>query len=47
MQNHILQMLALIAMEEPYNLTAKFIRDEKLKVLQALEILTRKNYPLG
>jgi glucose-6-phosphate 1-dehydrogenase len=33
-------MLALIAMEEPYNLTAEFIRDEKLKVLQALEPFT-------
>jgi len=40
LQNHILQMLALIAMDEPYNLTAKLIRDEKLKVLQALEPLT-------
>ncbi|MEK7161389.1 MAG: glucose-6-phosphate dehydrogenase [Patescibacteria group bacterium] len=45
LQNHILQMLALIAMEEPYNLTAKFIRDEKLKVLQALEILTPEKLP--
>lgn len=37
LQNHILQMLALIAMDEPYNLTADLIRDEKLKVLKALE----------
>ena len=40
LQNHILQMLALIAMEEPYNLTAEFIRNEKLKVLQAVELFT-------
>lgn len=40
LQNHIIQMLALIAMEEPYNLTAEFIRNEKLKVLQALEPFT-------
>jgi glucose-6-phosphate 1-dehydrogenase len=40
LQNHILQMLALIAMDEPYNLTAEFIRNEKLKVLQALEPFT-------
>jgi glucose-6-phosphate 1-dehydrogenase len=39
LQNHILQMLALIAMDEPRNLTAEFIRDEKLKILQALEPL--------
>ena len=30
-------MLALIAMEEPYNLTAELIRDEKIKVLEAIE----------
>lgn len=42
LQNHILQMLALIAMEEPYNLTAENIRDEKLKILQALEPLTKE-----
>jgi glucose-6-phosphate 1-dehydrogenase len=35
-QNHMLQMLALVAMEEPKNLTAEFIRDEKVKVLQSL-----------
>ncbi len=40
LQNHILQMLALIAMEEPYNLTAEFIRNEKLKILKALEPLS-------
>jgi glucose-6-phosphate 1-dehydrogenase len=40
LQNHILQMLALIAMEEPYNLTAEFIRNEKLKVLQSIEPFT-------
>ena len=40
LQNHILQMLALIAMDEPYNLTAEFIRNEKMKVLRALEPLT-------
>lgn len=40
LQNHILQMLALIAMDEPYKLTAEFIRDEKIKVLQALEPFT-------
>ncbi len=40
LQNHILQMLALIAMDEPYNLTAAMIRDEKLRVLLALEPFT-------
>lgn len=46
LQNHILQMLALIAMDEPYNLTAEFIRNEKLKVLQALEPLAKEKLPM-
>jgi glucose-6-phosphate 1-dehydrogenase len=46
LQNHILQMLALIAMDEPYNLTAQMIRDEKLKVLKALEPLSPEKLPL-
>ena len=35
MQNHLLQMVALVAMEQPLNLTAEHIRQEKLKVLNA------------
>lgn len=35
-QNHVLQMLSLIAMDEPYNLTEEMIRDEKLRALEAL-----------
>ncbi len=46
LQNHILQMLALICMDEPYNLTADFIRDEKMQVLKALEVLTPEKLPL-
>jgi glucose-6-phosphate 1-dehydrogenase len=45
LQNHILQMLALICMDEPYNFTADFIRNEKLKVLRALEPLTKEKLP--
>jgi glucose-6-phosphate 1-dehydrogenase len=33
MQNHLLQILTLIAMEEPYSLTSEAIRDEKVRVL--------------
>lgn len=36
MQNHILQLLCLVTMEPPSNLTADAIRNEKLKVLQAI-----------
>jgi glucose-6-phosphate 1-dehydrogenase len=35
-QNHILQLLTLVAMEPPRSLDADVIRDEKLEVLQSL-----------
>lgn len=35
-QNHILQMLALVTMDEPKELLENHIRDEKLKILQSL-----------
>ncbi|MAZ37572.1 MAG: glucose-6-phosphate dehydrogenase [Crocinitomicaceae bacterium] len=39
-QNHLLQLLCLIAMEPPVNLEADEVRDEKLKVLKALRFYT-------
>lgn len=36
-QNHILQLLCLVAMEPPVSLEADAVRDEKLKVLKALD----------
>lgn len=38
-QNHLLQLLCLIAMDPPSNLDADAIRDEKVKVLKALKPL--------
>ena len=35
-QNHLLQLLALVAMEPPRSLDADVVRDEKLEVLQSL-----------
>jgi glucose-6-phosphate 1-dehydrogenase len=35
-QNHLLQLLCLVAMEPPASLTADAVRDEKRKVLQSL-----------
>ena len=35
-QNHMLQLLTLIAMEPPYSLEADVVRDEKLEVLKSL-----------
>lgn len=36
MQNHMMQLLSLVAMEPPVNLKADSIRDEKVKVLEAI-----------
>lgn len=40
LQNHLLQLVALVAMEPPASLSPKAIRDEKVKVLHALRPLT-------
>ncbi|GHE83255.1 glucose-6-phosphate dehydrogenase [Thalassotalea profundi] len=42
-QNHLLQILSLLAMEPPADLGADSIRDEKLKVIRALVPITRQN----
>ena len=39
-QNHMLQLLALVAMEPPGSFDANSVRDEKVKVLRALRQLT-------
>lgn len=41
-QNHLLQLLCLIAMEPPYRFEADAVRDEKLKVLHSLRRLEGK-----
>lgn len=42
-QNHLLQILTLVAMEPPVNIAGDSIRNEKLKVLKALRPITRDN----
>jgi len=42
-QNHMLQLVCLIAMEAPSSLNHDAIRDEKLKVLRALRPITSDN----
>ncbi|GAB4069269.1 glucose-6-phosphate dehydrogenase [Ancylobacter sonchi] len=42
-QNHILQLLCLVAMEPPSSLDADAVRDEKLKVLRALKPIDDQN----
>jgi len=41
-QNHVLQLLSLIAMEPPASFDAQSIRDEKVKVLRSLEPMSAK-----
>lgn len=42
-QNHLVQLLCLLAMEPPYKFDADALRDEKLKVLRSLRPLTGRN----
>lgn len=42
-QNHLMQLLALIAMEQPADLSANAIRDERAKVIQAIRKPTAKD----
>lgn len=43
LQNHLLQLLCIVAMEPPASLDADTIRSEKLKVLQSLKPLTKES----
>jgi glucose-6-phosphate 1-dehydrogenase len=47
MQNHLLQMVALLAMEQPVNEHSKALRDEKAKVLEATRAVEPKRYVRG
>lgn len=42
-QNHLLQLLCLVAMEPPLDLSPDTVRDEKIKVLRALRPITTEN----
>ncbi|NKN34750.1 glucose-6-phosphate dehydrogenase [Agrobacterium sp. a22-2] len=42
-QNHILQLLCLVAMEAPSSMNSEALRDEKLKVLRSLKPITAAN----
>ena len=47
MQNHLLQMLALTAMEPPRQLDAHHIRDEKVRVLKAIAPVALEDLVVG
>jgi glucose-6-phosphate 1-dehydrogenase len=44
-QNHMLQVLALTAMEPPVSLESECIRDEKVKLLKSIRPLSREDVP--
>lgn len=46
-QNHLTQLLTLVAMEVPASFSATSIRDEKVKVLRAVRPLTREDVVRG
>lgn len=43
LQNHLLQLLCIVAMEPPFSLDADTVRNEKLKVLQSLKPFTEES----
>lgn len=43
-QNHMMQLLSLVAMEPPVSLSASAIRDEKVKVLQSIRPLSSSDF---
>ncbi|VDN56400.1 unnamed protein product [Dracunculus medinensis] len=47
MQNHLIQILTLVAMEKPASLNAEDIRDEKVKVLKAIKPIELSEVVLG
>ncbi|PKX91883.1 glucose-6-phosphate dehydrogenase [Aspergillus novofumigatus IBT 16806] len=47
MQNHLLQVLTLLAMERPISFSSEDIRDEKVRVLRAMDPIEPKNVIIG
>ena len=45
-QNHLMQVLTLVAMEPPASMTADGVRDEKVKVLKAIRSMTPEQVEL-
>jgi len=47
MQNHLLQVLTLLAMDRPISFSAEDIRDEKVRVLKAIPPISPKDVIIG
>ncbi|MFQ5836163.1 MAG: glucose-6-phosphate dehydrogenase, partial [bacterium] len=46
-QNHMMQLLCLVAMEAPFKLGGEYIRDEKVRVLKSIRDIDPENVVLG
>ncbi len=46
-QNHLLQLVCMLAMEPPVSMDAAYVSDEKLKVLRSIRPVTRDNLVRG
>ena len=44
LQNHMMQLLSLVAMEPPVSLTGSAIRDEKVKVVQSIRRFSKEDF---
>ena len=47
LQNHLLQLLCLVAMEPPARFNADQVRNEKLRVLNAIRAVEADDFILG
>lgn len=47
MQNHLLQILCLVAMEKPISTISEDIRNEKVKVLKSMQVLSLSDVVVG
>ena len=47
MQNHLLQVLALFAMEQPVSMDAEDIRNEKVKLLRSIRPIDIEDVVIG
>jgi len=47
MQNHLLQMLSILAMETPLSLSAEDVRDEKVRLLRSISAITTADTVIG
>ncbi len=45
LQNHILQILTMVTMEDPNRYTADNVRNEKMKVLSTINLTSEKDAP--